>query len=155
MFQMKLKMSSYNLFLDDLRNPEHAYIYPKRDESGLIITAQSLCEKSGISNNDWVVFRDYAAFVTTIELLGLPDAVSFDHDLHDEHIQHYYKVTQLNGVIEYGNLKVKTGKHCAEAFVEKWQQSKSNKQPRVFVHSANSYGVVEIKRILTPHFTVE
>jgi hypothetical protein len=148
-------MTSYNLFLDDLRNPEHAYIFPKRDGCGIIIPSQSLNEKSGIGNNDWVVVRDYTSFIQTLILLGLPAAVSFDHDLHEEHTKHYYNVTQSTGIIEYGNLKHKTGKHCAEAFVKKWQESKTKVLPRVFIHSANQYGAAEIEQVLCKYFKIE
>jgi hypothetical protein len=139
---------SYNLFLDDIRKPEHAYIYPKRDGSGLIIDARSLKRCSGVDDADWIVVRDYNSFVDTIEERGLPDVVSFDHDLHEEHINHYFNVTQDTGVIEYANLKEKTGKHCAEVFIEKCKQLQPQKLPDVYVHSANKYGAIEIKRVL-------
>jgi hypothetical protein len=139
---------SYNLFLDDLRKPEHAYIYPKRDSGGVIITSSSLKNLSGIDNDDWVIVRSYEEFVSTIEERGLPIAVSFDHDLDEEHIRHYYKVTESTGVIEYGNLKIKTGKHCAEYFVEQCKKQNIDWLPYVYVHSANRWGVKEIRKVL-------
>lgn len=139
---------SYNLFLDDLRKPEHAYIYPKRDDNNVIIDIRSLKNISGIENDDWVVVRNYNDFVNTLNERGLPVVVSFDHDLHEEHIKHYYTVTQSVGIIEYGNLKEKTGKHCAEYFVQKCKELKLQKLPVSFIHSANKYGVEEIKKVL-------
>ena len=139
---------SYNLFLDDLRKPEHAYIYPKRDSGSVIITSSSLKNLSGIDNDDWVIVRSYEEFVSTIEERGLPAAVSFDHDLDEEHIRHYYKVTESTGVIEYGNLKIKTGKHCAEYFVDQCKKLKPKNLPEVFIHSANKWGIEEIKKVL-------
>ena len=139
---------SYNLFLDDIRQPSHAYIYPKRDSAGIIIDARSLKNTSGIDDTDWVVVRNYADFVRALDERGLPAAVSFDHDLHEEHIKHYYSVTESTGVIEYGNLKEKTGKHCAEAFIEKCKQMQPNKLPDVYVHSANKYGAEQIRAVL-------
>lgn len=139
---------SYNLFLDDLRKPEHAYISPKRDSNSIIITSNSLANVSGVSNDDWVIVRCYEEFVQTLEKRGLPKTVSFDHDLHEEHIKHYYIVTETTGVIEYGNLKEKTGKHCAEAFVEKCKETKPAKLPDIYVHSANKYGAEQIRIVL-------
>jgi hypothetical protein len=139
---------SYNLFLDDVRKPEHAYIYPKRNGSGLIIETQSLKHVSNVDNDNWIVARNYDDFIKIIEEKGLPDVVSFDHDLHEEHIKHYYSVTEKTGIIEYGNLKIKTGKHCAEYFVQKCQKLKPKNLPEVFIHSANKWGVEEIKNVL-------
>ncbi len=139
---------SYNLFLDDMRKPEHAYIHPKRDGNSIVITSHSLENMSGVPNNDWVVVRTYEDFVQTIEEKGIPNAVSFDHDLDEEHIRHYYKVTESTGVIKYDNLKVKTGKHCAEYFVQKYKELQPPHIPHVYIHSANQWGVQEIKRAL-------
>ena len=139
---------SYNLFLDDLRLPEHAYIYPKRDVEGIIIHARSLTNISGIDCLDWVIVRTYKDFVSTIEERGLPNVVSFDHDLTVEYIQHYYKVTEKTGVIEYGNLTPDSGYHCAKYFVQKCKELKPKKLPEVYVHSANKYGVEEILKVL-------
>lgn len=139
---------SYNLFLDDLRKPEHAYIYPKRNGAGVIIKTQSLRHVSGVENDDWVVVRNYEDFVKTIEEKGLPDVVSFDHDLHEEHIKHYYSVTEKTGVIEYGNLKYKTGKHCAEYLVQRCKEQQPQNLPEVFIHSANKWGTEEIRKTL-------
>jgi ASC-1-like (ASCH) protein len=139
---------SYNLFLDDMRKPEHAYIHPKRDGNSIVITSHSLENMSGVPNNGWVVVRTYEDFVQTIEERGIPNVVSFDHDLDEEHIRHYYKVTESTGVIEYGNLKVKTGKHCAEYLVQQCKAQQPKNLPEVFIHSANKWGVKEIRKVL-------
>jgi hypothetical protein len=139
---------SYNLFLDDIRQPHHAYIYPKRDAGGMIIDSRSLKSISGVDDDQWIIVRSYDEFVKIIEEHGLPKVVSFDHDLHEEHVKHYYNVTEKTGIIEYGNLKEKTGKHCAEYFVQKYKKLKSKKLPEVYIHSANKYGVEEILKVL-------
>jgi ASC-1-like (ASCH) protein len=141
-------MKNYNLFLDDVRKPEHAYIYPKRNGAGLIIETQSLKHVSNVDNDNWIVVRNYDDFVKTIEEKGLPDVVSFDHDLHEEHIKHYYSVTEKTGIVEYGNLKIKTGKHCAEYFVQKYKELCPTYIPHVYVHSANQWGAQEIRKVL-------
>jgi hypothetical protein len=140
---------SYNLFLDDLRDPKNAYITSTEDVCGTIMIGKSLETVSGISNDDWFIVRNYEDFVSVIEKDGLPDAVSFDHDLHYEHIKHYYKVTESTGVIEYGNLKHKTGKHCAEYLAQRCTELQPQLPPKVFVHSANKYGAIEINKVLS------
>jgi hypothetical protein len=129
----------YNLFLDDLRYPKDAYLSD---------THESLIDSTGIPNNQWQIVRTYDSFVRYIEKNGLPSIISFDHDLHQEHIEYYFKVTALTkGVIEYGNLKNKTGKSCAEYLVKKWIEA--GKPPiKTYVHSANSYGAANIQKVL-------
>lgn len=139
----------YNLFLDDLRRPKDAYISSAcPSKKGLIEDLTSLEKKSGIDNNDWVIVRSYKEFVDVVEERGLPDAVSFDHDLDYEHIKHYYNVTKDTGVIEYGNLKIKTGKHCATFLIDKCRELSPEKLPKFYVHSANYQGSVEIRKEL-------
>jgi hypothetical protein len=133
-----------NFFLDDLRNPNDAYLH--LDD---VASKTSLVEHSGIHQNDWVIMRTYDEFVKCITYLGLPNTVSFDHDLDEEHIKHYFMVTQDIGIVEYGNLKEKTGKHCAEYLVQEWKKQGKPKQIKTFVHSANMWGGQNIKNVLT------
>ena len=132
-----------NFFLDDLRNPNDAYLHLDGVPGRV-----SLVEHSGIGENDWVIIRTYDEFVQCLEYLGLPDVVSFDHDLAEEHIVHYFKVTQDTGIVEYGNLKEKTGKHCAEHLVQEWKNCGRLKQIKTYVHSANKWGGENITEVL-------
>jgi hypothetical protein len=132
-----------NYFLDDQRNPNDAYLHLDGSQSTI-----SLVEHTGIHQDDWVIMRTYDEFVKCVTHLGLPDVVSFDHDLHEEHIKHYFMVTQDIGVIEYGNLKEKTGKHCAEYLVQEWKKQNKPKHIKTFVHSANQWGQINIKEVL-------
>ena len=61
------------LFLDDLRIP--------KDAIGLV--ASNLNQFYWA--NDWDVVINYDEFVSYITKNGLPDFISFDHDLADEH----------------------------------------------------------------------
>ena len=66
---------SYNLYLDDIREPKTSF------------------KKTGDNRyNDlkWRVVRCYSEFVETIALNGIPNIVSFDHDLGEEHINYYF-----------------------------------------------------------------
>lgn len=136
----------YNLFLDDIRFPKDARVHPIR---GKIITGYSLSEISGIPNDNWFIVRSYDEFVKCIERHGIPNAVSFDHDLHDEHMQHYFDVTTKTGKIEYERFQNKTGKHCAEFLVDKIKNLGQDINIKMFVHSANIWGVEEIRKTLS------
>lgn len=130
---------SYNLFLDDVRDPEQAMLYDR---------GVSLCLASGIHHTEWVTVRSHADFVHMIKYGGLPDAVSFDHDLCFEHMRHYHDVTRNVGLIEYGNLKTPTGKASAEYLVEECRKQ-NMPLPRCFIHSANEVGRTEIQKVLS------
>ncbi len=140
---------SYYLFLDDIRYPHQATIHSSEVETEhFIIPAPSLQSISQIPDGSWEVVRSYNQFVAIIEARGLPKAVSFDHDLHDEHMRHYFNVTARSGIIEYDKLEHKTGKQCAEYFLDKWRDSKHTKKPKIFIHSANAWGRAEIAKAL-------
>lgn len=132
-----------NFFIDDQRNPNDAYLHLDGN-----ISKSSLVAHSGIHQNNWVIMRTYDEFVRCLKHLGLPDVISFDHDLAEEHIKHYFKVTQNTGIVDYGNLKEKTGKHCAEHLVQEWKNQGKPKQIKTFVHSANMWGGENIAEIL-------
>jgi hypothetical protein len=134
----KMKKNNLKLFLDDIRMPDAAFIYEERVK---------LIAKSGVQNCEWNIVRNYEDFCEFIDTFGIPEVVSFDHDLCEEHMNHYFTVTSQIGVIEYGNLKTKTGKHCAEYFVGKWREA-GKPTVKVYVHSANRWGQVEIKKVL-------
>lgn len=137
-----------NVFIDDIRFPKDAWIYPRRDDKKFIISGKSLEKISGIPNGNWDIVRSYAEFVAYIEKNGIPDVISFDHDLHPEHMDHYHAVTSRIGIIEYGNLKIPTGKHCAEYLIDKWKEGGKLKTPICYVHSANHWGAMNIKEVL-------
>ena len=128
---------SYNLFLDDLRDPADAYLYDER---------KSLFEASECI--DWIIVRDYDSFVACLRERGVPGIVSFDHDLHFEHVRHYVECTIGTGYIEYESLVHKTGKHAAE-FLVNFVKETNSRMPACFVHSANEHGRKNIKRILS------
>lgn len=129
---------SYNLFLDDIRDPSQAVLH----DYGV-----SLCTCSGIHHSEWVVVRSHDDFVHAIENNGLPNVVSFDHDLCFEHMRHYFDVTRDIGVIEYGNLKTPTGKASAEYLVKECRRQNAP-LPTFFIHSANEIGRAEIGKVL-------
>lgn len=130
--------NNLKLFLDDIRMPEDAWIYSERVK---------MLEKSKTQSCTWTIVRNYEDFCEFIDKFGIPEMVSFDHDLHMEHMRYYYDVTSPTGILDYSKLKVKTGKHCAEYFLDKWTEA-GKPSTQVFVHSANRWGQVEIKKVL-------
>ena len=121
-----MKNKTIRFFLDDIRNPEDVYKYTKLS----------------IYLEDWLIVRDYDSFIRAILYHGIPDTISYVHDLGD-----------LNTP---GTEK--TGYDCAKWLVNHfydknpdWEklgriQKKSLKFnfPSVYTHSANPIGSANI-----------
>lgn len=108
----------YNLFLDDLRYPVDCFEYTH-------LTVY-LDEK-------WVIVRNYDEFVKAIQEKGIPEMISFDHDLADEHY-----VAQDH--IEYGFMTEKTGYHCAMWLINYCIDNNLDIPKYIFIHSMNPVG---------------
>ena len=116
------------LFLDDIRTPHDCVSYMKP------IDLRYMYE-----DDNWDIVRTYDDFVGYIEHFGLPDLISFDHDLADEH----YSQSMYDGEFaynkQYETFKEKTGYDCA-----KWLRSYCVENglpyPTYLVHSMNPVG---------------
>jgi ribA/ribD-fused uncharacterized protein len=96
----------------------------------------------------WVIVETYEKFVAEITKRGLPKFIAFDHDLHDEHYQRYFKAIETKSTeYNYSNLKVKTGYQCAEWLVQ-YCRDKGLVPPPFVCHSRNVYGVLNINKLL-------
>jgi hypothetical protein len=99
-------------------------------------------------DSSWDVVRSYTAFVKYIEENGVPDVISFDHDLAFEH----YPFNQKDpggGKIPYSIYEELTGYHAAKYLIEK------NLFPTLaIVHSYNPVGAANIRDLLRPHTEV-
>ncbi len=120
-----------NLFLDDIRVPKDAFNYTG-DTDYLKL--------------EWVIARSYEQFFSIIALHyagtnKLPELISFDHDLADEHYQDYDK---SNGTLNYSDYKEKTGMECVKDLVE-FCMDNNLKFPQYKIHSANTVGSVNMK----------
>jgi hypothetical protein len=111
---------SYYLLLDDIRE---------------ISDVRKYCTLPNISDNEWILVRSYNEFVTTINKLGLPKFVSFDHDLGSEQYGHGLN----NDKIPYDSYTEKTGYDAAKWLVE-YCMNKGIKHPPYMVHSMNPVG---------------
>lgn len=125
---------SYRLFLDDQRNPVHCITY--------------MHLKIGRKNhiylqNDWVICRNYESFKNTIESMGLPEFVSFDHDLAKEH--YYGELSTPEGWEEYhtDENREETGYDCAKWLVN-YCLDHDLPLPEYAVHSMNEIGTYKI-----------
>lgn len=124
--------NGYKLYLDDFRNPRSSYEETKLD----------------IYLKDWVVVRSYNQFIERIELAGLPDVVSFDHDLATEHIDYFF---MNGGHINppdplKANFEEKTGYDCA-IWLRNYCKSRNLKFPEYLIHSHNPVGAKNIQSI--------
>ncbi len=118
---------SYILFLDDVRFPEDVYW---------------VWLPSNFRNH-WTIARNYDEFVKVIEEKGLPEFVTFDHDLADEHYREGFAGTEP----KYDEYKEKTGYHCAEWLVH-YCASKDLPVPAFQVHSMSPVGKQRILAVL-------
>lgn len=123
------------LFLDDVRYPDECLQYlPMNSE-----------EIKMYLSEDWVIVRNYSEFVEYISKYGVPDFISFDHDLAKGH---YHKNMQ-EGIIDYDsedfNLpENKTGMHCVKWLCDYCKTNNKN-LPQYKIHSMNPVGRENMK----------
>ena len=116
---MQSVKKTYNLFLDDIREPIHAFAYTRLDI---------------FLKEDWLIVRDYDQFVETIDMKweihqAFPELIAFDHDLADAHY----------GADVDTNFDEKTGYDCAKWLAD-FCTDNELKLPKWFCHSANPAG---------------
>jgi hypothetical protein len=119
---MKMTNQYTKLYLDDIRTPK---------------------------TDGWIILRTYNEFVNWITKNGLPDEISFDHDLDYEHIKYYFN----NGGHENPpnpqevEFREKTGYDAAKWLCD-YCWSNGLPIPKWNVHSANPVGSKNIEFIL-------
>ena len=98
-----------------------------------------LDDKRDPFDKSWIVVRNYKEFVEHVKYKGIPNVISFDHDLAPEH----YNNAMYKGVEAYEtvakNFKINTGKDCAQWLVNHCVES-GFAIPLINVHSANPAG---------------
>lgn len=89
----------------------------------------------------WTIVRNYDEFVRVVMANGMPNRVSFDHDLAEEHYRPsmYNPDRHYNNYYDNGTFKEKTGFHCAKWLVE-YCIKKGLPFPEYFVHTMNPIG---------------
>jgi len=124
----------YKLFLDDIRVPVDCLLY---------ISNQELYK----NNQDWVIVRNYYEFINIIRNKGIPDVVSFDHDLATEHYHEMNKGTK----IDYDTASEKTGYHCAQWLINHCIDNEFDLPKDIHIHSMNFYGGQNIKSLFNSY----
>jgi hypothetical protein len=120
---------NYNLFLDDERNVADV----KWVQYPLV---------------HWVVVRNYQEFVDTVVKNGIPNRVSFDHDLGKSSYKEYQRCfLEKDNRINYDNIQEKTGIDCVRWLIEKCMEN-NQKFPEYYVHSLNPIGKVNIVSLI-------
>jgi hypothetical protein len=125
---------TYNLFLDDIRFPKDCFDY----------THQAI-----YIDVEWTIVRGYDEFVKMIETNGIPEAISFDHDLGVEHYSHQYD--EENTPVPYDQYIEKTGYHCAKWLIEYCIDNKKEIPQKIYIHSWNKTGSQNIESLFTTY----
>jgi len=121
------------LWLDDIRNPFINLEGRVPKEEGTI---------------EWVL--SYEQFVQWINMFGLPDIISFDHDLADEHYtppKYWDNYQESKEYQESQNYLEETGMDCAKWLVD-YCMDNDVPLPIYYVHSANPVGADNIRGLL-------
>ena len=117
--------------------------------------------RTPLDEASWIVVRNYDEFVAKITEIGLEKihTISLDHDLGEGAMSEYYNNVSPNYMLDYANIKEKTGMDCAKWLVEQFYENHalpeellsraSKKQlgitfPTVYTHSANPIGSANI-----------
>ncbi|WP_363315998.1 cyclic-phosphate processing receiver domain-containing protein [Chryseobacterium sp.] len=106
------------LFLDDIRYPAEVYQYTQQ---GIFL------------RKDWHIVRNYDQFVNRILKKGLPEMISFDHDLADEN----YRKSNAE----------KTGYDCVKWLID-YCLDNGIDLPKFYCHSMNPVGKENIISLL-------
>lgn len=117
------------LFLDDLRTLD--MIYPDQDPK------------------EWVIVRNYHEFINYIQKFGLPEFISFDHDLGFEHTRWYFENGGHDNPPDpsVADFTEKTGYDCAKWLVN-YCVDNNKMVPIWYVHSHNPVGATNIREYL-------
>lgn len=118
---------SKNIFLDDLRDPKDAFAH----------TNQPM-----FLEWEWSVVRSFDEFAEWIHANGLPDFVSFDHDLHNDHYtpQHLWSDYEASKAWQDAQVYDEpNGLHCA-LFLIIFCKTKGFDLPEWYCHSMNPVG---------------
>jgi hypothetical protein len=117
-----MELTKRLLFVDDIRYPIDVYCYTKQDF---------------YLRKDWHIVRNYEQFINWIIEYGLPEMISFDHDLADE----YYWNNDTKRFVE------KTGYDCAKWLINYCMDGYLN-LPEFYCHSMNPVGKENIESLL-------
>lgn len=125
----------YNLFLDDLRSVEEAYRQEKHEM---------------FLHKEWIIVRSYDEFVSYIHRNGLPELISFDHDLDETHYtpkEYWLDYKASEAYQDAQTYKIKTGLDAANFVIDYCNEYKKD-MPKTYSHSANPIGRDRINEVI-------
>lgn len=127
MKQSKESLKRISLYLDDTRTPTDTIP----------------------GYHPWNIVRNYNEFTEWIIKNGIPDLISFDHDLAEEHVDDYFNQLTNQGFQQpnYQLYKEKTGLDCANFIAEYCQKMKVDLK-NCCVHSHNPVGATNIQSFI-------
>lgn len=131
----KLKDDRRFLFIDDLRFVDEAFDYT---------------HNTIYLHHKWVVVKNYNQFFKYILEIGVPDIVSFDHDLADQHYtpEEYWEPYEKSKAWQDAQVYTeKTGKDCA-LFLCEYCRENNVPLPVYYCHSQNPVGKDNILGVL-------
>ena len=135
------------LFLDDTRIPKEGVLF---NEHGLPRT--TLLKETDTDGDDWFVVRNFNAFVRFIIVYGVPEVVSFDHDLTHKATLEYTKACNEHRIFDYTDVGA-TGLDCAK-FLVAYCKDQNLPLPKWYTHSFNHFGRVHIAEVLEAYDTL-
>ena len=103
-----------------------------------------------ILDTGWIIVRSYDEFTQFISKNGIPELISYDHDLMFEHIEYYNNniMNDINHSINYDSFKYETGYDCAVWLIEYCLDNNIKMKCDTFIHSQNPAGAANIKSLI-------
>jgi hypothetical protein len=129
--------NNFCLFIDDERFPIN--IGQNNQKSAFELTGNYIYKQL-----DWVIVRSFGEFVKVIEEKGVPEYISFDHDLKDFHYYHYSTYTVYTGKIDY-TIVEGTGFECAKWLIQ-YLLDNDLDAPEILIHTQNNVGGENIRK---------
>ena len=128
------------LYLDDLRIP--------KDSIGFVPDVLNQFYWA----NDWIVVRNFWEFCNYIQKFDLPDFISFDHDLADEHYSMTSDEVNSSSYEEVvGTYQEKTGYDCLKWLVGKVLAPIGAPFPDYALHTMNSIGKDNMEKYINTY----
>ena len=123
------------LFLDEKRFPNDVYRYKLNKQ---------------YKDKKWVVVTNYEEFVLYLNHYGIPDFVSFDHDIAESHYtpKEFWNDYEASKAWQESQVhKEKTGYECAEYLI-KFCIENRHYLPEYYCHRQNPVGRDKINELL-------
>ena len=137
------------LWLDDYRDP-----FLKKNEPAHPYVQMYCPNYYDSDENNIVWVKNYDEFVAWITENGLPDKISFDHDLADEHYAPEKRYGDYNDWVSEQEFQEKNGMDCAKWLVD-YCLDNNIEIPSFTVHSANPSGAENIRKLLLNFLTFQ